>query len=386
VFLANVSLFDFRNYAQLELALERSATVFFGGNAQGKTNLLEAVALTALTKSPRTQQAVEMVRFGQPAARITTEVQSEASRDTLEVRISLGPPAAADRPAELAARSIRASRRFTVNGTARRSHDMLGALRVVLFWPDDLQLIKGSGEGRRRFLNTLLSQLDRGHARELNRYGHLLEQRNALLRAVREGRQPVDGLDYWTTALAESGAIIMVERQRRLFDLHPIAAAFHRELSDDRERLDLRYRPSGARIGEAPTELVAEQLKAAMWEARDEEIARGQTAVGPQRDDVEVWLDEHEARLYASQGQQRSAVLSLKLAELHYLAEVTGEQPVLLLDDVMSELDPARRERLLAALEPGPQALITAADLHDLPRSILERAAVFRVEHGTVHA
>jgi DNA replication and repair protein RecF len=375
VFLANVSLFDFRNYAELELALERSATVFFGGNAQGKTNLLEAVALSALTRSPRTQQAAELVRFGQPAARVTCGVQGDAGLKELEVRITVSPTAPA-----------RASRRFTVNGIPKRSTDMMGALRVVLFWPDDLQLVKGPGEGRRRFLNTLLSQIDPEHARELTRYGHLLEQRNALLRAIREGRQPVDGLDYWTNALAESGAAIMVERQRRLLELQPIAAAFHRELSDDRERLDLRYRPAGVRIGEAPQELVSEQLKLAMRDARDEEIGRGQTAVGPQRDDIEVWLDEHEARLFASQGQQRSAVLSLKLAELHYLAEVTGEQPVLLLDDVMSELDPARRERLLAALEPGPQALITAADLNDLPKSILERAAVFRVEQGAIHA
>ena len=375
MFLANVSLFDFRNYAELELALERSATVFFGGNAQGKTNLLEAVALSALTRSPRTQQAAELVRFGQPAARVTCGVQGDTGLKELEVRISVSPTAPA-----------RASRRFTVNGIPKRSTDMMGSLRVVLFWPDDLQLVKGPGEGRRRFLNTLLSQIDPEHARELTRYGHLLEQRNALLRAIREGRHPVDGLDYWTNALAESGAAIMVERQRRLLELQPIAAAFHRELSDDRERLDLRYRPAGVRIGEAPQELVSEQLKLAMRDARDEEIGRGQTAVGPQRDDIEVWLDEHEARLFASQGQQRSAVLSLKLAELHYLAEVTGEQPVLLLDDVMSELDPARRERLLAALEPGPQALITAADLNDLPKSILERAAVFRVEQGAIHA
>jgi len=375
VFLANVSLFDFRNYAELELVLERSATVFFGGNAQGKTNLLEAVALSALTRSPRTQQAAELVRFGQPAARVTCGVQSDAGLTELEVRISVSPAA-----------TSRASRRFTVNGIPKRSTDMMGSLRVVLFWPDDLQLVKGPGEGRRRFLNTLLSQIDPDHARELTRYGHLLEQRNALLRAIREGRQPIEGLDYWTNALAESGAAIMVERQRRLLELQPIAAAFHRELSDDRERLELRYRPAHVRIGEAPQELVSEQLKLAMRDARDEEIGRGQTAVGPQRDDVEVWLDEHEARLFASQGQQRSAVLSLKLAELHYLAEVTGEQPVLLLDDVMSELDPARRERLLAALEPGPQALITAADLNDLPKSILERAAVFRVEQGAIHA
>ena len=375
MFLANVSLFDFRNYAELELTLERSATVFFGGNAQGKTNLLEAVALSALTRSPRTQQAAELVRFGQPAARVTCGVQSDAGLKELEVRISVSP-----------ATPSRASRRFTVNGIAKRSTDMMGSLRVVLFWPDDLQLVKGPGEGRRRFLNTLLSQIDPDHARELTRYGHLLEQRNALLRAIREGRQPIDGLDYWTNALAESGAAIMVERQRRLLELQPIAAAFHRELSDDRERLDLRYRPAGIRIGEAPLELVSEQLKLAMRDARDEEIGRGQTAVGPQRDDIEVWLDEHEARLFASQGQQRSAVLSLKLAELHYLAEVTGEQPVLLLDDVMSELDPARRERLLAALQPGPQALITAADLNDLPKSILERAAVFRVDQGAIHA
>ena len=377
MFLANVSLFDFRNYAELDLGLERSATVFFGGNAQGKTNLLEAVALTALTRSPRTQQAAELVRFGQQAARVTCGVQTDAGRDALEVRIMVNPSASG---------AARASRRFTVNGIHRRATDMMGALRIVLFWPDDLQLIKGSGDGRRRFLNTLLSQVDAGHAGELNRYTHLLEQRNALLRAIREGRQSTDGLDYWTTALADSGATIMVERQRRLLELQPIAAAYHRELSDDRERLELRYRPAGARIGEAPPDLVSQQLKAAMSDARDEEIARGQTVVGPQRDDVEVWLEDHEARLFASQGQQRSAVLSLKLAELQYLADVTGEQPVLLLDDVMSELDPARRERLLAALQPGPQALITAADLNDLPRSILERAAVFRVERGTIHA
>ena len=376
MFLANVSLFDFRNYAELDLGLERSATVFFGGNAQGKTNLLEAVALTALTRSPRTQQAAEVVRFGQNAARVTCGVQTDAGRNALEVRIILNPSEG----------GVRASRRFTVNGIPRRSTDMIGALRVVLFWPDDLQLIKGSGEGRRRFLNTLLSQIDGNHAGELNRYSHVLEQRNALLRAIREGRQSTDALDYWTNALAESGATIMVERQRRLLELQPIAAAYHRELSDDRERLELRYRPAGARIGEAPQELVSQQLKAAMVDARDEEIGRGQTVVGPQRDDVEVWLEDHEARLFASQGQQRSAVLSLKLAELQYLADVTGEQPVLLLDDVMSELDPARRERLLAALQPGPQALITAADLNDLPRSILERAAVFRVERGTVRA
>ena len=374
MFLSNVSLFDFRNYAELELALERSTTIFFGGNAQGKTNLLEAVALAALTRSPRSQQAGELVRFGQTAARVTCSVQSERGRDELEVRI-LNP-----------AGGGRASRRFTVNGTPRRAGDVMGALRIVLFWPDDLQLVKGPGEGRRRFLNTLLSQIDPGHARELNRYGHLLEQRNALLRAIRDGRQSSDGLEVWSQALAESGAAIMVERQRRLLELQPVAAAFHRELSDDRERLELRYRPCGARIGEAPVELVAQQLRAAMLEARDEEMARGQTAVGPQRDDVEVWLDDHQARLFASQGQQRSIVLSLKLAELNYLSDVTGEQPVLLLDDVMSELDPARRERLLAALQPGPQALITAADLNDLPRSILDRAAVFRVEQGTIHA
>jgi len=376
VFLADVSLFDFRNYAELDLTLERSTTVFFGGNAQGKTNLLEAVALCALTRSPRTQQATEMVRFGQPAARVTCAVQTDLGLNELDVRISLSPGPAASR----------ASRRFTVNGIPRRASGMIGCLRVVLFWPDDLQLVKGPGEGRRRFLNTLLSQIDPAQAVELTRYARLLEQRNALLRAIREGRQPADGLEVWTTALAESGAAIMIERQRRLLELQPIAAAFHRELSDDRERLELRYRPAGARIGEAPLELVAEQLKAAMQAARDEEIGRGQTAVGPQRDDIEVWLDDHEARLFASQGQQRSAVLSLKLAELHYLAEVTGEQPVLLLDDVMSELDPARRERLLAALEPGPQALITAADLNDLPKSILERAAIFQVVQGAIRA
>src|SRR3989475_2828129 len=286
---------------ELDLALERSATVFFGGNAQGKTNLLEAVALAALTRSPRTQQATELVRFGQPAARVTCAVQTDSGLKELEVRINLSPIAAGSR----------ASRKFTVNGIPRRSSDMLGSLRVVLFWPDDLQLVKGPGEGRRRFVNTLLSQIDHDHARELNRYSHLLEQRNALLRAIREGRQAADGLDVWTTAVAESGAAIMVERERRLLDLQPIAAAFHRELSDDRERLELRYRPAGARIGEAPLELGVEQLKAAMREAREEGIGRWQTTGGPQRDEVEGWVVGHETGVSVNQGHPRSRVVRL---------------------------------------------------------------------------
>ena len=373
MFLSHISLFDFRNYAGLDLALERSASIFWGGNAQGKTNLMEAVALAALTQSPRTQQTAELIRFGQPAARIACRVQRQEAIDELDVRLFLSGPGG------------RTSRRFAVNGRSHAATEMLGRLRVVLFWPDDLRLVKGSGEGRRRFLNTLLSQLDRGHARRLNEFQHVLEQRNALLKAVREGRRAGNELDYWSHVLAETGAAIMVKRQRCLLEIQPIAAAFHRELSDDREKLELRYRPAGARIGEAPQEIVADQLRAAMAAGRDEEIARGQTLIGPQRDDLEVWLDQHEARLFASQGQQRTVVLSLKLAELNYIAETTGEQPILLLDDVMSELDPARRERLLGALEPGPQSLITAADLQDLPQSFVDRAANFRVEAGRVH-
>ena len=376
MFLSNISLFDFRNYRELNLPLERSVTVLTGGNAQGKTNLVEAVALAALARSPRTQQTAELIRFGQPQARVTCLVQRESGMEELDIRISAG-----GRPEQ-----ARTSKRFQVNGRARSATDMVGELRVVLFWPDDLQLIKGPSELRRRFLNTLLTQLERDHARALTDYQHLLEQRNALLKAIREGAQSPASLDYWSDALARVGAAIMVERQRRVLELQPLAAAFHRELTDDREHLELLYRPSGARVGEAPPDAVAEQLRTAMSRSRDEEIGRGQTVVGPQRDDLEMRLDSRESRLYASQGQQRTAILSLKLAELHYLAEATGEQPVLLLDDVMSELDQSRRERLLAALEPGPQAMITAADLHDLPGSFLEQAAIFQVEAGRVHA
>lgn len=376
MFLSNISLFNFRNYRELDLPLERSVTVLTGGNAQGKTNLVEAVALAALARSPRTQQARELIRFDQPQARVTCLVQRESGMEELDIRINAG-----GRPDQ-----ARTSKRFQVNGRARSATDMVGQLRVVLFWPDDLQLIKGPSELRRRFLNTLLTQLEREHARALSDYQHILEQRNALLKMIRDSSQPVSGLAYWSDALARVGAAIMVERQRRVLELQPLAAAFHRELTDDREHLALLYRPSGARVGEAPPGAVAEQLRAAMGRSRSEEIRRGQTVVGPQRDDLEVWLEGRESRLYASQGQQRTAILSLKLAELHYQAEATGEQPVLLLDDVMSELDQSRRERLLAALEPGPQAMITAADLHDLPQSFLDQAAIFHVEAGRVHA
>ncbi len=376
MFLSRLSLFEFRNYPGLDLGLERSASVFIGGNAQGKTNLMEAVALVALARSPRTQQSAELVRFGQSAARVSGEVHRQDGVQDLEVRIV--------RAGE--ADPGRTTTRLCANGLVRTTSEMLGRLRVVLFWPDDLQLVKGSGEGRRRFLNTLISQLDPRHAKLLSEHQHALEQRNALLRAVREARQAARTLDYWTQVAAQSGAAIMLERQCHLRELQPLAAAFQRELSDHRENLELHYAPGGVQVGEATVSLLAEQLCAAMADRREEEISRGQTVVGPQRDDVEVRLDAREARLFASQGQQRATVLSLKLAELTYVAERTGEQPVLLLDDVMSELDPTRRERLLGALEPGPQALITACELDDLPKSFLERAAVYRVEAGHVYA
>ena len=382
--LTHLRLYNFRNYAELNLPLGPGLNVFVGENAQGKTNLLEAVATLLLTRSPRTSTPAELLRWGAEETAVDAVLGRGPLSETLALRLRRTRDAdltgAAGRDA-----SARISRTTTRDGHPIAARDLIGRWPVVLFWPDDLQLVKAGPEARRRLLDILVSQLDRAAADELIRYRRVLEQRNSLLRRLHDGGGPLDQLRPFDDALLRHGAAIQVARTALVGALAPLAAEAMAEISEAADSLELRYAPqSGVASGDREQVLAA--LSSALARARSEELARGTSVVGPHRDDLEFVLNGRPARSAASQGQQRSAVLATKIAEVRLVGARAERMPILLLDDVLSELDPARREHLLSALSArgeAPQTMVTCSD--DYPFGA-HPSRHFLVRQGTVSA
>jgi DNA replication and repair protein RecF len=355
--LLSLELRNYRNYSRLDLEPGPRLNLFLGANGQGKTNLLESVAMVALSSSPRARRDAELVGPLAPEARITAAVESGLGRS--EVRISI------------LVDGERARRKIEVDGRPRRAVDLPGLFRVTLFWPDDLNLVKSGPEYRRRLLNQMLVQVQPGYARTLGRYARVVEQRNSLLKQVAIGDQPPSALEVWDLELAKTGSVIAQARSRAMERLAPGAAAAHAGISGG-EVLELEY------LGPP------EDMLRAVDNSRAEDLRRGSTSVGPHRDDIVIRLAGREARGFASQGQQRTAVVSLKLAEADLVAQMTGERPVLLLDDVLSELDGARRRALLESLgEPG-QVVITSVEAEPFPSSVIDSSVVRCIEAGRI--
>ena len=344
-------LYQFRNYAQLAISLGPSLNVLSGRNAQGKTNLLEAVATLTLTRSPRTATSADLLRWGEERCAVEATVSRPGGACVLAVHFERAPG------------SARLSRSTTVDGKARPARTLLGVCPVVMFWPEDLQLVKGGPDGRRRLLDVLLAQLDARAAAHLLRFRRVLEQRNALLHRLRAEGRGGGGLAGFSQELAHHGARVVVARTRLLGELAPLAAAALRDLSDGGEQLELRYVASHGESSDDDN-ATEQRMLAALNARAAEELARGVTVVGPHRDDVEILLDGRPGRTAASQGQQRSMVLACKLAEMRYVARCTGMAPVVMLDDVLSELDRRRRSDLLALLAGGDggQVLVTTTE------------------------
>lgn len=357
--LLRLELRNYRNYARLDFEPAPGLNLLLGANGQGKTNLLEAIALLALASSPRTQRISELVGPLAGEARLRGEVERKGRK--AEILVSV----------QVAAEGGR--RRISVDGQPRRALDLPGVCRVTLFWPEDLELIKGGPEQRRRLLNQVLVQTRPGYAHALSRYARVLEQRNSLLRQVAEGEQPASALDVWDFELARLGGELVEARRLAVEALAPLAARNHAPLSGG-EALELEY------LG-PPVDLLE-----ALGKARREDLRRGVSTVGPHRDDLLILLEGKEARAYASQGQQRTAVVSLKLAEAEVVAGLTGEQPILLLDDVLSELDPVRRRALLGRLEGPGQVIVTSVEGSLFGTSLLRQALVRCIERGELRA
>ena len=360
--LSQLSLANVRTYTRLELSLDRGIHVIAGENATGKSNLLDAVAMLATTRSYRGAHDLDLINWSAledeplPGARIVGHVEAVSGTTTLEISVVAGEVAADG--------SRRASRRFRVNGVARRASDLIGQLRVVMFSAADLAIISGSPAGRRKYLDLTISQFDPAYVRASQRYSRVLQQRNSLLRTLRDRRGGLDELAFWDDELSASGAVIVQARAHALARLGEDAAARYPALGAENETLAVCYRPAlPDELSEATRGHDFEaRFRAAIEEGRQQDVWRGATRIGPHRDDIAFEISGHDAAVSGSRGQQRTAALALRLSEVALSADTTGDAPVLLLDDILSELDARHRERVLHAAYEVDQVLITTPD------------------------
>jgi len=364
--LAQLRLADLRSYASLEVEFGPGPHLVWGPNAAGKTSLLEAMVVLARGGSHRTTTDAELIRWGADVARI----EGRTGTDELDVAFV--------RPGSAAA-ATGAKKRIRVNGVARRATGLAERLRVVLFAPEDMLLVAGSPSLRRAAIDQLAATLVPGYAAELATYGRALQQRNGLLRAIREETAARDELRYWDRPFLEAGGAVVGARHALLKRLAGPLAAAHREIAPEEGAagaLELTYvtnAPAGA--GETPRDALERRLA----ETAEKEVWNGTTLIGPHRDDVAFEMTRRDLAAFASRGQQRTAILALKLAELDLVTEHDERAPLLLLDDVFSELDPARRAHLVRRIADLPQAFVTTTTLDDLDPALRAIATPWEV-------
>jgi DNA replication and repair protein RecF len=394
MFLRSLHLRHFRNYLDQQVEFDAPKTILVGNNAQGKSNLLEAVEMLSTLRSHRTSRDRELVYNGEVIAQVVGHL--ERAIGSVELGLTL-----------------RSNSRRTValNGeTLRRQLDFLGVLNVVEFSSLDLDLVRGGPEQRRNWLDGLLIQLEPIYAYILQQYNQVLRQRNALLKQGRErdengewhrrgaeaqrgegfsvggmeGGGGVAELALWDAQLAAAGTRVVRRRSRVIRRLAPLAAHWHRAISGSTEELDVRYAPNVPVEDDDPEKVTQAFLQRIRERAAVEQF-QGTTLVGPHRDEVEFTINQVSARQYGSQGQQRTLVLALKLAELKLIEEVIGDPPLLLLDDVLAELDLNRQNQLLEAIQDRYQTLITTTHLGAFDAQWLRSSQVFSVKAGQLY-
>ena len=369
MYLKTLQLRQFRNYQDQRVEFLAPKTILVGNNAQGKSNLLEAVELLATLRSHRMTRDRDLVREGEPIGQITATVE----RQTGLIDLSL---------------TVRRNGRRTValNSEAlRRQLDFLGIINAVQFSSLDLELVRGGPEQRRGWLDTLLIQLEPIYAYLLQQYNQVLRQRNAFLKRSQESevRSQNAELTLWNVQLATTGSRVTRRRSRAIERLAPIAQAWHASISGSTEILQVKYAPNVSLEQNHPEEVQRAFLEKIEQRAVAEQH-QGTTLVGPHRDEIELTINQTPARQYGSQGQQRTLVLALKLAELKLIEEVIGEPPLLLLDDVLAELDPSRQNQLLDAIQDRFQTLITTTHLGSFDSHWLNASQILSVQAGQI--
>ena len=390
--ITHLSLTNFRNYARLELDLPGGITLLQGDNAQGKTNLLESIYYLATSRSPQTNSDVEIINWlarddVMAFARLVVDVKWDGKTHRIELVLApnhnAGPSPAGFR------------KQIRINGIPKRAMDLIGLLNVVIFRPQDIELVAGAPGARRRYLDAMLCQIDNHYCRALQSYNRVLAQRNCLLRTLRERNGDSSQLEFWDERLVEHGTYVIVRRGIALLSLNHFAQTIHRDITDGLEHLVLSYQPSFSMFaGEQDATLdrwddlgtmvvkLSPIFGASLKQSRREEIARGVTLTGPHRDDFRFLLTDIDLTTYGSRGQQRTAALTLKLAETEVVRQIKGHWPVLLLDDIMSELDGTRRLRIMELVNGATQTLITTTDVDAYSVQFLNQVVRFQVKGG----
>ncbi|WP_314091066.1 DNA replication/repair protein RecF [Gemella haemolysans] len=370
----SLKLLYFRNYLSTNIEVHPSLNVLVGNNANGKTNIIESIFCLALGKSYRTKSDSECIMFGETA----TAMSCIVNKNDRELDIMLG--------------INNKGKSAKIAGIKKtKLTDFVGELNVVLFSPEDLQIVKGSPALRREFINREFYQFSRIYHKYYLMYQHLLKQRNSYLKDMRKNPKDEMSLAYLetlTSQLAKVALYITKERVSFVQDISKLTYKNMLNISNGQETLKIKYKSSvldALNIAEINDESFTEEnLTKVMMKKSFDDIMRGSTKIGPQHDDLEFYINDLDAKMYASQGQQRSIVLSLKLAEINYLKEKTGTYPVLLLDDVLSELDKNRQLKLLDAINENVQTFITTPSISDIKEDLLKKAKVFKIEDGNI--
>ena len=357
MYITEVSLQNFRNLAQLKIEPSEGINVIYGSNAQGKTNFLESLYFCAMGRSLRGKSDQQLIRFEEEESHIRMLVQRKQRYDRIDVHLKKDE-----------------KKGIAVNGLpVRKLGDLFGTLYAVIFSPEDLSLVKDGPGERRRFLDMELCQLSKVYYYDLQQYYRILKQRNNLLKEIQKKPQLQETLFVWDDQLAEYGERIIAARKRFLIRLDEIAAEKLSQLTGGRDHLQTIYKPN------CEEGMLAEKLRKNI----DRDIYFGSTQSGPHKDDILFSIDGREVKVYGSQGQQRTTALAARLAEIDLIREETGEEPVLLLDDVFSELDENRQKFLLQSIE-GLQAFVTCTGIEDSVKKYISKDNLFYVDNGVI--
>lgn len=364
--LNHLVLNHYRNYDHVELVTDHKVNIVIGPNAQGKTNLLEAIYVLAMTKSHRTSKDRELIKWHEKQATLQGDITKKYGDHRLELHITPQ------------------GKKAKINALEQtRLSEFIGTFNVVMFAPEDLHIVKGSPSVRRRFLNMEIGQVQPRYVYDLMQYQKVLYQRNNYLRQIAGSNQVNhDMMEVWNHQLAQYGVKIMMRRHAFIQKLQTWAEKIHASITEDREKLLIMYAPSFEMEQFTDETVVFNQFMIKLSQVNHNEIKRGMTLLGPHRDDLKFFINEKEVFMYGSQGQQRTTALSLKLAEIQLIHEEVGEYPVLLLDDVLSELDSFRQTQLISTFQQTVQTFITTTGIESVNMAKLDHANLIHVQDG----
>ncbi|PKR77441.1 DNA replication/repair protein RecF [Halalkalibacillus sediminis] len=366
MYIEDLTLTGYRNYDHLQLTFDRRINVIIGENAQGKTNLMEAIHVLAFTKSHRTPRDKELIQWDREYGKIKGSIFKRNRSFPLEVIFS-----AKGKKAKLN------------HIEQRKLSDYIGSLNVVMFAPEDLNLVKGSPQSRRKFIDMEIGQIQPVYIYHLGHYQKILKQRNALLKDLQRNKQADRTmLSVYTDQLIEHASIVLQRRFSFLEKLREWATPIHRGITRDSEELAISYDATIDVSETADSEKIKKIYEEQFQQIENKEVDRGTTLIGPHRDDLLFFVNDRNVQTYGSQGQQRTTALSLKLAEIELIDQEVGEYPILLLDDVLSELDDSRQSHLLHTIQNKVQTFVTTTSVDGIDHETLNQASIFRIHDG----